>query len=141
MRNVLLAALVLLTAACGAYQFPGASPAATGTVTGMVTVMPCGPVQPVVPDQSGPPQDAIACKMRPAAELEIDFASGGTVTRALTDANGRYRVELPAGTYKVSAKGYLRLIRGPATVTVTAGSTVTADYLLDSGIRRPVPQQ
>ena len=139
MRNVLLAALVLLTAACGAYQLPGASPAATGTVTGLVTVMPCAPIKPV---PQGPPQDSVPCKMMLATGIEMDFASGGTVTRALTDGNGRYRIELPAGTYKVSPKGHMRIIRGPDTVTVTAGSAVTADYLLDSGIRRlPVPQQ
>jgi hypothetical protein len=139
MRNVLLAALVLVTAACGAYRFPGASPAATGTVTGMVTVMPCGPIKPV---PQGPPQDSVPCKMMPATRIEMDFTSGGQVTSTLTDATGRYRVELPEGTYKVSAKGYVRIVSGPPTVTVKAGGTVTADYLLDSGIRRlPVPQQ
>ena len=139
MRTLLLAALVLLTAACGAYRFPGASPAATGTVTGLVNVIPCGPIKPV---PQGPPQDSVPCKMTVAARIEMDFTSGATVTSTLTDADGRYRVELPVGTYKVSAKGYMRIVSGPATVTVKAGDTLTADYLLDSGIRRlPVPQQ
>jgi hypothetical protein len=139
MRTLLLAALVLLTAACGAYRFPGASAAATGTVTGLVSVIPCGPIKPV---PQGPPQDSVPCQMTVAARIEMDFTSGGTVTSTLTDADGRYRVELPVGTYKVSAKGYMRIVSGPATVTVKAGDTVTADYLLDSGIRRlPVPQQ
>jgi hypothetical protein len=80
--------------------------------------------------------------MMPAARIEMDFTSGGQVTSTLTDATGRYRVELPEGTYRVSAKGYVRIVSGPPTVTVKAGGTVTADYLLDSGIRRlPVPQQ
>ena len=142
MRNVLLAALVLVTAACGAYQYPGASPSPTGTVTGTVSVMPCGPVQVVPPVQSGQPQDSsVPCRMSPAAGVVMNFASGDRVTSTLADANGRYRIELPEGTYKVSAKGYMRILSGPAAVTVKAGSTVTADYLLDSGIRRPVPQQ
>jgi hypothetical protein len=135
MKNVLLGALVFLIAACGAYQFPGASPATKGTVTGTVSVMPCGPILPA-------PQDSAPCRMKPAAGIELDFTSGGNVTRALSDADGRYRVQLAEGDYKVSAKGYMRIISGPATVTVKAGSTVTADYLLDSGIRRPpLPQQ
>ena len=135
----LIVSALILTAACGAYRFPGASPAATGTVTGLVSVSPCGPIKPV-PD--GQPQNSVPCKMMVAARVEMDFASGGPVTSTLTDVNGRYRVELPVGTYKVSAKGYMRIVSGPATVTVKAGDTVTADYLLDSGIRRlPVPQQ
>src|SRR5260370_23069707 len=102
MRNVVLAARVLLTAACGAYSFPGASPAATGIVTGMVTVIPCGPILPV---PQGQPQDSVPCKMMVAARVEMDFASGGTVTSPLTDANGRYRRQLPMGRYTARAKG------------------------------------
>ena len=151
MRNVVLAALVLLTAACGAYQFPGASPAATGTVTGRVTVMPCGPtkplpdrpVQPGQPGQPGQPQDSsYPCKMGPAATVELVFTSGDKSTSAFTGADGRYTIELPEGTYKVSTRKIMRIIKGPEVVTVKAGSTVTADYILDSGIRPlPVPQQ
>jgi len=48
MRNVLLAALVLVTAACGAYRFPGGPPPGDGTVSGTVVAIPCYPVaQPV----------------------------------------------------------------------------------------------
>jgi hypothetical protein len=147
MRNFVLGALVLVTAACGAYSFPGGSPLATGTVTGTVTVFPCGivqpihPVQPVQPVQPDQPQDSIACKMSPAARVEMDFASGDRVASTLTDSNGRYRIELPEGTYRVSAKGYKRIVSGPAAVTVKAGGTVNADYVFDSGMRRAVPQQ
>jgi hypothetical protein len=141
MRNILFAALVLVTAACGAYSFPGGSPSATGTVTGTVTVFPCGMLQPVQPVQPDQPQDSIACKMSPAGRVEMDFASGDRVTSTLTDSDGRYRVELPEGIYKVSAKGYKRIVSGPAAVTVKAGTTLTADYIFDSGMRRTVPQQ
>jgi hypothetical protein len=139
MKNVLLGALVFLTAGCGAYQFPGTSPAPKGTVTGLVTVMPCGPVQPVPPASA---QDSAPCRMRPTAGIEMDFASEGSVTSTLTRADGTYRIDLPEGTYKVSAKGYVRIVSGPSMVIVKAGHTLTADYLLDSGIRAlPVPQQ
>jgi hypothetical protein len=135
MRNVLLAALVLVVAACGAYQFPGGPSPGAGTVAGLVTVIPCGPVE--------PPQPGFApCKMRPSIGLEIDFAlDGGTVRSAKTGSDGRYSIELPAGTYRVSVRNYMRVISGPPTVTVTAGSTIVADYVLDSGIRTAVPQE
>jgi hypothetical protein len=37
-------------------------------------------------------------------------------------------------------KTYMRVISGPPAVTVAAGSTVVANYVLDSGIRVPAPQ-
>src|SRR5260370_16293419 len=135
MRTALVAALVFMAAACGAYSFPGASPAATGIVAGMVTVTPCGPILPVPQVQ---PQDSVPCKMMVAARVEMDFASGGTVTSTLTDANGRYRVELPVGAYKVSAKGYMRIVSGPATGTVQPAHTVTPPYPLHSR-SHPIP--
>ena len=136
MRNGLLAALVFLVGACGSYQFPGGPPAGSGTVTGQVTVIPCGPVEPA------PHQDFAPCKMRPAAGLQVDFTSErGTVTSTKTGSDSRYTIELPAGTYKVSVQNYMRVISGPPTVTVKAGATAVADYVLDSGIRTAVPQQ
>jgi hypothetical protein len=115
----------MATAACGAYRFPGAGPARTGTVGGQVTVVPCAPGGPA-------PQP---CKIAPGPGLEIDFSGEGTTVIAHTDAGGQYSVELPAGTWKVSFKGYLRIIKGPSSVTVKPGSNVVADYVLDSGIR------
>jgi hypothetical protein len=63
------------------------------------------------------------------------------VASTLTNPDGRYRIELAEGAYKVSVKNYMRIVAGPAVVTVKAGSTVIADYLLDTGIRLPVPQK
>jgi hypothetical protein len=135
MRNGLLVALVLVLSACGAYHYPGGPSAGTGTVTGLVTVIPCGPVE-------QPQADFGPCKMRPSAGLEIDFTSDrGTATSAKTGSDGRYKVDLAAGTYKVSVKNYMRVISGPPVVTVKAGATVVADYVLDSGIRTAVPQK
>ena len=137
MRNGLLAALVFLVAACGAYQFPG-GPAGSGTVTGQVTVIPCGPG----PIEPAPADNFAPCKMRPAAGVEIDFTSEqGTVTSTRTGSDSRYTIELKAGTYKVSSQNYTRVISGPPIVTVKAGATVVADYVFDSGIRTAVPQQ
>ena len=59
----------------------------------------------------------------------------------MTGSNGYYSIGLAAGTWKVTIKSFMRIISGPPTVTVTAGSAVQADYVVDSGIRVPVPQQ
>lgn len=133
MKIALLAGLLLATAACGAYQFPsggGKSPN-TGSVNGRVLAVPCAPVERV----DSP------CAGRPVAGLEIDYADGQTKQAATTDSNGDYAIQLPAGTWKVSMNSYMRIISGPTSVTIAAGSSVVADYLVDSGIRVPAPQQ
>ncbi len=132
MKYVILGALLLVTAACGAYHFPGASPSAgTGTVSGRVIAVPCAPVEP----------GGGACAGRPVPGLEIDYTNGASTSRAETDSTGAYSTDLGAGTWKVTMKTYMRIISGPTTVTVTAGSHVVANYILDTGIRVPVPQQ
>ena len=135
MRALLLVALLALTAACGAYQFPGpaSSPSpAAATVTGRVLSVPCAPVE----------QPGVTCAGRPVPKLEIDYIEGGGVAaRTVTDGGGNYVVQLQPGTYTVKLKTYMRVIKGPLTLTVAAGSSVTADYILDNGIRVPVPQQ
>jgi hypothetical protein len=129
---MLLGALVLLSAACGAYQFPGASPSTgTGNISGHVIAVPCGPVEP----------GGGACAKRLVAGLEIDYSDGRNSGTAVTDSTGAYSIDLAAGTWKVTLKTYMRIITGPTVVTVAAGSHVVADYVLDTGIRLPVPQQ
>jgi len=135
MRNSFLAALLFLVAACGAYQFPGGPSAGSGTVTGRVAVIPCGPVEPAQPDFA-------PCKMTPSVGVVMIFTSErGTVTSTKTGSDGRYTIELPAGDYKVSGQNYMRMISGPPIVTVKAGATLVADYVFDSGIRTGVPQK
>ena len=131
MRNVLLAVLVLVTAACGAYQFPGSSPAVTGSVNGTVVAVPCSPVE----------QAGQQCAGRPVAGVEIDFTHGEASAKAVTDSTGHYSLALASETWTVHVATRMRVISGPAQVDVPAGSAVTANYVLDSGIRIPVPQQ
>ncbi len=130
-RLIIVVALVAATA-CGAYRFPGEGPTAqTGTVTGQVMTWPCAPVE----------NPQIICQGRPIPGLPVVFTSpGGTVVVAETDAGGTYTATLPAGTWKVSFKGYMRIVSGPPEVTVTAGETVVANYVVDSGIRLPAGQ-
>ncbi len=137
MRHQWLAGVIvlLLTAACGAYSFPGANPSpspATGTVSGRVTAVPCRPVE----------QPGDVCAGRPVPKLEIDYSDGnGRVGRTVTGPNGEYAIVLDTATYAVKLNTYMRVISGPLKVDVVAGTNTTANYLLDSGIRIPLPQQ
>jgi hypothetical protein len=132
MKYLPLAALVLLIAACGAYQFPNGNPSpGSGTVSGRVIAAPCAPVQPA----------GTVCAGRPVPGLEIDFSAGSTTRAAVTDSSGAYSIALTPGTWTVRMKTYMRIITGQTSVTVAAGASVVANYVLDSGIRVPVPQQ
>jgi hypothetical protein len=135
MRVLILAAILLATAACGAYTFAGGTPSPspnTGTLSGRVLVVPCAPVERV-----GSP-----CSGKPAPGLEIDYLAGTTVVgRTITDGAGDYAIRLEPGTYTVAFKNYMRVVSGPTKITIASGSSVVANYILDSGIRVPVPQQ
>ena len=135
MRQHLLGALCLVTAACGAYTFPGggSSPSPnTGEVSGRVLAVPCAPVE-----QAGQP-----CAGRPVAGAEIDYIQGSEVAgRTVTDSNGYYSIRLEAGTYTVKFSNMMRVISGPTSIAVAAGSDLVANYTIDSGIRAPVPQE
>jgi threonine/homoserine efflux transporter RhtA len=71
--------------------------------------------------------------------LEIDFTGGSENAKAVTDSTGHYAATLAAGTWTVQLVTKMRVISGPAQVTVASSSTVTANYVIDSGIRVPVP--
>ena len=133
MRRLVPAVVLLLTAACGAYSFPGSSPshsAETGAISGRVLSVPCSPVM-IAGD---------ACAGRPVAGLEIDYSDGsGSVSRTVTDTAGGYAIRLEAGAYAVKMKTYMRLISGPLKVDIEPGSNTVANYVLDSGIRVPQP--
>jgi hypothetical protein len=73
--------------------------------------------------------------------VEIDFTSAGEAAKAVTDSAGRFTATLAAGTWTVQLVTKLHLLSGPHQVTVVSGSTVTVTYVVDSGIRVPVPQQ
>jgi hypothetical protein len=134
MRFLIVAAAGLgtcaLLGACAGYRFPGGPVAGTGTVSGTVTVVPCAPVERV----DSP------CQGKPVPNLALIFTSSGNEqVVAQTDSAGSYAVELKAGKWAVTFKGYMRVISGPATVTVEAGGSVVANYVVDSGIRLPAP--
>lgn len=75
------------------------------------------------------------------AGIEIDFTHGAAGAKAVTDSAGHYSVTLASETWLVHVVTRMRVISGPAQVNVPAGSAVTASFVLDSGIRVPLPQQ
>src|SRR5256885_6279077 len=114
MRNALVGVAILLTVGCGAYQFPGESPApAAGTVSGRVLTVPCAPVE--AADRQ--------CAGRPVPNLELDYSIGPNITeKAVTDANGSYSIALKPGSYAVKLKTYMPGISGPLKLQVTAAA-------------------
>ena len=130
---VLTAALVACVAlsACGGYHFPGGgSSGGTGTVTGKVVAVPCAPVE-----RADSP-----CPGRPVPGIVLTFTSSSKEqVTATTDPAGSYAVELQAGTWTVAFKSFMRIISGPTSITVDAGGSLVANYVVDSGIRLPQP--
>jgi hypothetical protein len=100
-------------------------------VSGQVTAVPCYPV--VQPNQPA--------WARPVGGVEIDFSGNGNSVGTATDQKGFYSVALTTGSWKVTLKSYMRIISGPPVVTVTAGSSGVANYVVDSGIRVPVAKE
>lgn len=130
MRYLLAVILLPALLACGGYRFPGAPSLSTGTVTGQVVSTPCSPVV-----RPGNP-----CADRPVASLTMRFSNAkGEAWSTATNAQGDYSIQLAAGVWTVSFKTFGRILSGPPSVTVAAGETVVANYVIDSGIRLPVP--
>jgi hypothetical protein len=143
MRKLLLAAILVAATACGAYHFPGTGDG-SGTVSGKVTAYPCGPVEPAagacMPGSTTDclpknPNDGSSCGPWPMPGVALTFKNGTTSVGAKTTSEGFYSVHLPAGTWSVSAGGFMRIISGPLTVVVESGSDITANYVIDTGIR------
>jgi len=112
--------------------FLGLAPSATGStraphgrLAGLVTRSPITPVC-----RAGVPCGA------PDPDVVLRFASSGLVTTTRSDGHGRYRIELPAGTYRVStSQTPFGRIPDPAVVRVRAGQSETVDFTVDTGIR------
>ena len=157
MRNALLAGLLVATAACGAYHFPGPG-GDTGTVSGQVIAYPCGPVEPAnqtcmpypcrslqAPNQKCVPYPAGDCMPSnpntgscggyPMPGLGLVFINGDMRLGTKTDSSGNYSIDLAPGTWTVSALNFGRIISGPEKLMVTAGANIVANYVVDTGIR------
>ncbi len=116
-------------AACGVTTGPGTS--VTGTIAGDVVAGPTCPVEQV---ENPCPPKAVTDR-----QVNIDTTSGATTASTTTDANGRFSIAVPPGSYVVHVKivqgqvGMRQITSGD--VTVTANQTSTMHIELDTGIR------
>jgi hypothetical protein len=125
--------MAVALAACGgtAIAQPEATPTPAPT-SGIDLLTMAGPTCPVQ-------QEGQLCERPISARVLVRDGGGTVVTTVQTGADGRARVPLPPGTYRVEAQsgGGASLPRAPlpTTVTVTAGAfaSVRVDY--DTGIR------
>ena len=128
--RLVLASALLVLAGCGD---PGFSPGATTSgVTGVVHVGPQCPAENV----------NTPCPDRPAAKVTMTvsaavpagrYAMGKLVGRATTDADGRFRIGLAAGAYRLTANAGMSC--RPIDIRVEPASYVSVDLRCDSGIR------
>lgn len=143
MRIAFLVGLVIATAACGPYRFPGGG-SDTGNVQGQVLALGCGvPVQPdgapclATPISGCPPQPAGSqvCGEVPLPGFELAFTAGASRLVTKTDSAGTYSIELPSGPWNVSGATFGRIVDGPQSVVVITGESTIADYVVQTGIK------
>jgi hypothetical protein len=116
----------LLVSACGHHVDPGQG--ASSGIEGQVLI---GPRCPVERADSPCPDLPIA------ALVSVKDPAGEFLGPARAGADGRFRIELPAGSYTVLAHEISdnpRIAR-PQTVTVEPGAFVSVTLVIDSGIR------
>lgn len=121
---ICLAALVVMT---GCQQ----SDQVTGTLRGQVVA---GPVCPVVSD---PPDPACADRPVAGATLVIEAAGAGEVARVTADADGRFEIALPAGSYLLIPQPVEGLMGTAAAQAfeIEANRTIELSVGYDTGIR------
>ena len=122
----LLSALILLAiAGCGGAK-------GTGTLTGKVNI---GPISPVATANA---TETVPCSAYAARSIVIFSADGKKeIASASIDCDGRYGVQLAAGTYTVDINhaGIDRADGLPTQVTISANLTTRLDVSIDTGIR------
>src|SRR5712675_905135 len=97
-------------------------------IEGVITISPANP---------GPSRIDAAAAMPLANTTFAVEKNNGEVTSFITDEQGRFRVSLPPGNYKISLKGRKSGIGrfGPFEADVPAGKMINVQWECDSGIR------
>ncbi|HEX6139745.1 MAG TPA: carboxypeptidase-like regulatory domain-containing protein [Candidatus Limnocylindria bacterium] len=123
---VLLAIGLIVLPAC-----TPASSASLGSIRGTVTA---GPVCPVVTD---PPDPACADRAVAGAEIVVQGADGLEVARVRSGTDGRFSLQVQAGTYRVVPQPVTGLLgtASPQEVAVTPAATTEVAISYDTGIR------
>jgi hypothetical protein len=137
-RFALVVSTLLLLLVCSACADPGERAPDAGGGSGVATIRGTvvrGPTCPVETDDS-------PCPDAPAADVEVQALSDGVVeARATTDAQGRFSMEVPPGSYLVRAReaeGRPGMLAKPSVVTVGEGDVAEVTVLIDTGIRAPL---
>jgi hypothetical protein len=119
---------VLLLASCGKAA-PPSDTAELGTVSGRVLAGPTCPVE----------TTASPCPDEPLPGEVVRLVAGDTVVVSGTsDAQGAFTLQAEPGAYRLmwAPQGDVGIrFAKPVEVTLVAGRTVTADLLVDTGIR------
>ena len=97
-------------------------------IEGVITISPANP---------GPTRIDAAASMPLANATFAVEKNNGEVTSFITDEQGRFRVSLPPGHYKISLKGRKSSIGhfGPFEADVAPGKMTNVQWECDSGIR------
>jgi hypothetical protein len=123
-RNLLILGSVLALAGCGSAR---STSEGGGGLFGTVRIAPATPVC----------RTGSSCT-RPARAFRLVFSANGRTVTATTDHNGRYRVSLDRGRYRVRAgagAGFAKRGLDPQAVRVTRGPFARRDFEYDPGIR------
>jgi hypothetical protein len=129
-RRAILAGLVLATA-CNGSGVDSEGP--LGTLAGQVTVGPFCPVE--VEGVPCPPPPGTYESIR---VLVTTSESGRLVAEASPDSTGRFRIDLPSGSYRVALEHAFGIPGGPKAAQdarVDAGRTTALLFEIDTGIR------
>jgi hypothetical protein len=123
----LLTAFVLIAMVVSASTGQTPSAGESG-IEGVITI---GPAKP------GPIRANAAASMPLANATFAVEKNNGEVTSFITDDQGRFRVSLPPGHYKISLKGRKTTIGrfGPFEADVAPGKMTNVQWECDSGIR------
>jgi Prealbumin-like fold domain len=125
-RNLPTAFGLIIMAVCvSTGQTPSAGESG---IEGVITISPANP---------GPTRvDDVASKPLANATFAVE-KNNGEVTSFITDGQGRFRVSLPPGHYKISLKGRKSSIGrfGPFEADVAPGKMTNVQWECDSGIR------
>jgi hypothetical protein len=133
-RLCILIIMSVLISTCAAPQSGSAQPSeqvigSTGILEGRVTKIPVAPME--TPGSSSP----VAV---PHVSVIVARPDERIVATVETDTDGYFRVELPAGTYKVTMRslhGAMSSKDLPATVKIAIGQENHLPIRLDTGIR------
>lgn len=104
-----------------------------GVIEGRVTI---GPLSGPVPPGRAPDVDMAA--VYAARKIAAFTADGKTEVARSAIADGKFRIELPPGTYVVKLVSQSEMDNAkdlPKTVTVDSGAAATLDIEVDTGIR------